>query len=131
LQVRVSEVFVNAPVPKEPLSVVVAVSPPDRLELVPHAKPRTVGFEAKVAVILPLSVAPVAVTEEADCVVTVGRNPMAWAWRGRAAFAAMNAQRRKRRGSANFLRFEICATAVLNAVRAVVGGICDYCSALG
>jgi hypothetical protein len=50
---------------------------------------------------------------------------------------AMNAQRRKRRERrlkmafviANFLRLEVCAAAALNEVRALVGGIYEYCSA--
>ena len=54
------------------MSVVVAVSPPDNPEFVPQAKPRTVGPAPPVAVMLPLSTAVVAVTEEADWVVTVG-----------------------------------------------------------
>lgn len=65
---------VNAPVPNgwPTVSLVVAVSPPDNDEFVPHANPRTVTFDPPVAVMLPLRVAVVAVTLEADCVVTVG-----------------------------------------------------------
>ena len=63
----------KAATPKEPVSLeVVAVSPPESAEFVPHAKPRTVAFAPPVAVILPLRTAVVAVTDVADEVVTVG-----------------------------------------------------------
>ena len=71
-QTSVRDVSVNVPVLKEPFSVVVAVSPPDSAELLPQAKPRTVAFAPLVAVMLPFNVAAVAVTDEADWVVTVG-----------------------------------------------------------
>ena len=60
--------------PKLPLSVVVAVSPPDSAELVPQAKPRTVGSTAPVAVMLPCRVALVWATGEAGTVVTRGNS---------------------------------------------------------
>ena len=63
--------FVNAPVPNVPFSVVVAVSPAIVAD-VPQAKPLTVGLAPPVAVMSPFSCAVVAVTEEADEVVTVG-----------------------------------------------------------
>ena len=65
---------VKAPVPKgwPAVSVVVAVSPPESVETVPHAKPRTVGPAPPVAVMLPFRVAVVWPTEDADWVVTVG-----------------------------------------------------------
>jgi len=61
----------NAPVPNEPFSVVVAVSPPERFALVPQAKPRTVGFGEPMDVMLPLRVAVLEVTDVASWVVTV------------------------------------------------------------
>jgi len=72
LQVSVESDPVNAPVVKLPFSVVVAVSPPESPEFVPQANPRTVAFSPPVAVMFPLRVAAVAVTEDADWVVTVG-----------------------------------------------------------
>ena len=72
LQVSEERDAVKAPVEKLPLSVVVAVSPPERLVLVPHAKPLVVGLAPPVAVMLPFAVAVVAVREDADWVVTVG-----------------------------------------------------------
>ena len=63
----------NAPVPKEPVSfVVVAVSPPESVEFVPHAKPRTEAFAPPVAVMFPFRTALISVTEEAAEVVMVG-----------------------------------------------------------
>ena len=61
LQTKVSEASVNAPVPNgcPAVSVVVAVSPPERLALVPHAKPRTVALDPPVAVMFPFRVADV------------------------------------------------------------------------
>ena len=55
------------------VSVVVAVSPPERLELVPHAKPRMVEEALPSAVIEPFSVAPVVEVAVAGEVVTVGK----------------------------------------------------------
>ena len=72
LQTRVRDEFVNAPVPKVPFSVVVAVSPPESVEAVPQAKPRTVALAPPVTVIFPFNVAEVWPTDEADWVVTVG-----------------------------------------------------------
>lgn len=62
----------NAPVEKVPDALDVAVSPPDSVELVPYATPRVVALSPPVAVMLPFAVAVVTLTEEADCVVTVG-----------------------------------------------------------
>ena len=61
LQTRVKEVSVKAPVLKgwPTVSVVVAVSPPESAEFVPHAKPRTEAFSPPVAVMFPLRVADV------------------------------------------------------------------------
>jgi len=67
----------------------------------------------------------------------------AWAGRGSAALAAMNAHKRRRRerrlkvrcANANFLQVGLSAAAALtclrrqDAMRAVVGGISFYCSA--
>ena len=73
MQVSVKEDSVNAPVPNgcPTVSVVVAVSPAI-VALVPHAKPRTVAFPPPVLSMVPLSVADVCPTDEADCVLTVG-----------------------------------------------------------
>lgn len=54
-----------------PLPVVVAMTVA-RAESVPYAKPETVTFAPPRAVMVPLRVAVPLVTEEADCVVTVG-----------------------------------------------------------
>jgi hypothetical protein len=74
LQVNPVRAPVKAPVLNgwPTVSVVVAVSPPERPELVPYAKPRTVGPAPPVAVMLPLAVAVVCPVTVADCVVTVG-----------------------------------------------------------
>ena len=72
LHTRVKDELVNAPVPNEPFSVVVAVSPPDSAEFVPQAKPLTVGLAPPVAVMFPFRVAEVWPTDEAADVVTVG-----------------------------------------------------------
>ena len=72
LHTKVNEELVYAPVEKDPFSVVVAVSPPASAEFVPQANPRTVGSAPPVAVMFPLSVAPVAVIVDALWVVTVG-----------------------------------------------------------
>ena len=73
MQVKLAIAPVNAPVPNEPPSEVVAVSPPESSVFVPHAKPRVVAFAPPVAVMLPFKVAVVWVTDEGDCEVTVGR----------------------------------------------------------
>jgi hypothetical protein len=62
---------VYAPVPKEPLSVVVE-TPVARLLSVLYAKPRVVAFEPPVDVMFPFSVAVVCVTEVGAWTVTVG-----------------------------------------------------------
>lgn len=66
LQVSVCDESVKAPALNVPLSVVVAVSPPERFRLVPQAKPRVVGLIPPVEVILPLKVAEVAVIDVAS-----------------------------------------------------------------
>ena len=43
--------------PKEPESVVVPVSPPESVEFVPHANPRSVALAPPVSEIVPRSVA--------------------------------------------------------------------------
>ena len=62
----------NEAVPDCEPSVVVAVSPPLRLEPVPQAKPDCVAFAPPVAEIEAFSVAAAAETEEAAEVVRVG-----------------------------------------------------------
>ena len=63
---------VKAPTSQLPLSVVVAVSPPDNAEFVPQAKPLTVALAPPVAEIFPFKVALLDVTREAASVPTVG-----------------------------------------------------------
>jgi hypothetical protein len=55
-----------------PFSVVVAVSPPERPEFVPQAKPRTVDVAPPLTVILPLRVAAIWVIDDTASVVSVG-----------------------------------------------------------
>lgn len=64
--------FEKLPVLKEPKSDVVAVSPPEREEFVPYAKPRTVGFAPPTLDMLPLIVAVVVAVPEMAVVVTRG-----------------------------------------------------------
>ena len=61
----------KAPVPNEPLSVVVAMTV-ERSDAVPYANPRTVGLAPPVAVMLPFKVAEVSETDDGVWVVTVG-----------------------------------------------------------
>jgi len=58
-------------VPNEPDSVV-EVSPPEREEFVPQARPRAEEFSPPVAVIFPFNVAPLTLTFVAAFVFTVG-----------------------------------------------------------
>ncbi len=62
---------VKAPVPKLPLSEVVAVPEPS-VAPVPHAKPLVVALAPPVAVMFPLSVIDTVVTLLGALVVTVG-----------------------------------------------------------
>jgi hypothetical protein len=64
--------LVNEPMPKVPVSVVVAVSPPERFELVPQAKPRIVEEELPPEVIDPFRVMVEVETRVASEVVRVG-----------------------------------------------------------
>lgn len=60
-----------APVEKLPDALVVATTV-ERFETVPYAKPRVVGVAPPVALMVPLAVAVVCVTDDAADVVTVG-----------------------------------------------------------
>lgn len=72
MQVREERELVYAPVLNEPLDVVVAVSPPESAEFVPHANPLVVELTPPVMVMVPFRVAVVAARVLAACVVTVG-----------------------------------------------------------
>src|SRR3989344_1891809 len=69
---RLDTWLVNAATPKLPVCEVVAVSPFDSVELVPHAKPLTVEFAPPVAVICPFKVAEKLFTLVAASVDRVG-----------------------------------------------------------
>ena len=58
--------MLNAPVPKEPVSLEVVAVSPSMVELVPQAKPLTVALEPPVTVMFPLKTAVVVETDEAD-----------------------------------------------------------------
>ena len=73
LAVRPVKALVNDPIPNGPgVSVVVAVSPPERLELVPQAKPRMVEEALPSAVIDPFRVMVEVETRVGTEVVRVG-----------------------------------------------------------
>ena len=72
LAVRLVRALVKELMPKVPVSVVVAVFPPERLELVPQAKPRAVLEALPSEVTLPFRVMVDVETKVGAEVVTVG-----------------------------------------------------------
>ena len=69
---RLERAFVNDPTPKVPSSVVVAVSPPERFEPVPHANPRMVDEAVPSEMIVPFKTIDEVETEVGTEVLTDG-----------------------------------------------------------